>query len=65
MAHDIPLTKRSIKVESREVKRNGRNEQTFFPFQEDWERQQVRIDQHAASFPALGIGAIFGALTIT
>lgn len=64
MADDIPLTKRSVQIESKEVKENDWNEQTFFPFQEDHERQQVRIDQHAASFPKLGIGALIGALTL-
>jgi hypothetical protein len=63
MSEDIPLTKTSVTVESKEQKRNDWNEQTFFPFQEDQERQQVRIDKHAAAFPKLGIGALIGALT--
>lgn len=64
MSDDIPLTKRSITVESKEVIGNDWNEQTFFPFQEDRERQQARLDQHAAAFPTLGIGALVGALTL-
>ena len=64
MADDIPLTKRSLTVESKEVRHNDWNETTFFPFQEDHERHQVTLDHHAASFPKLGIGALIGALTL-
>jgi hypothetical protein len=62
MTNDIPLTKRSITVESKEVKGNDWNEQTFFPFQEDSERQQAQLTHHVAAFPKLGIGALAGAL---
>ena len=58
------MTKRSLQVESKEVQGNDWNEQTFFPFQEDRERQQATIDHHAAAFPKLGIGALIGALTL-
>ena len=64
MSEDIPLTKTAVTVESKEEKASDWNEQTFFPFQEDQERQQVRIDKHAAAFPKLGIGALIGALTL-
>ena len=64
MADDIPLTQKSVIVESREVRDHGWNEQTFFPFQEDQERQHVTVDRHAASFPTLGIGALIGALAL-
>jgi Protein of unknown function (DUF3176) len=64
MSHDIPLTKRTVTVESREIKQSDWNEQSFFPFQEYRERHQVKLDQHAASFPMLGIVALVGALTL-
>ena len=64
MEDDIPLTKQSVTVQSKEVSENDWNEQTLFPFQDHRERHQVRIDQHAASFPTLGIGALVGALTL-
>ncbi|KIV79614.1 hypothetical protein PV11_07165 [Exophiala sideris] len=64
MADDIPRPNKSVIIESKEVQDGDWNAQTFFPFQEDQERQQIQIDQHAASFPKLGLGALIGALTL-
>ena len=64
MADDIPLNKQYVTVEDKEIKGADWNETTFFPFQEDRERHQVRLDHHAASFPKLGLGALVGALAL-
>ena len=64
MAAESYHAKATIAVETNEVRTPDWNEKTFFPFQEDQERRQARVDQHSASFPKLGIGALIGALTL-